>query len=168
MAKKNNLINKINMSGDNNFETAVNTVNGSIGLVSLLLNLAAKVITWILEFFLGLMGKTGKTIAKTAKGDGAMATWNSICSDEAVRVASKDIYKAKDRIIGKANKAATKTSRLNKALDKLPSDERKQLKTAIKVARAAKIITGKEIEIFLKDHDLEELVLHISALTPTA
>ncbi len=167
MKKKNSkFINKINLRGSSNFETLLNTFNALIGFTSTSTFVSAGLFTNLLEIILGLGGKAGKVVATTAKEEGFMATWDSVCSDDSTKAANKSIYSLKNKVIGKANKAASKTSRLNKALDKLPKDERIQLKTAIKVARAAKLITGKEIESFLKDHTLEELVLHIAALTP--
>ncbi len=167
MAKKNNLINKINLRGSSNFETALNTINALVGISSTTLFVGAGLATNVTEIGLGFTGKAGKAIATTAKEDGFMATWDSLRSEDAVDAANKSIYSLKNKVIGKANKAAAKTSRLQKALSKLPKEERVQLKTAIKVARAAKIITGKKIESYLEDHTLEELIVHIAALTPT-
>ncbi len=168
MAKKNNFINKINLRGDSNFETLLNTVNALVGISSTTLFVGAGLATNLTEVGLGLTGKAGKKIAATAKEDGFMATWDSLRSEDAVDAANESIYSMKDKIIGKANKAAAKPSRLQKALGKLPKEERTQLKMTIKAARAAKLITGKEIDIYLKDHDLEELVAHMATLTPSA
>lgn len=148
MAKRNNKNNNIDLRGKNNWITFKNTLSALIGYLMTGVFTGSTLATNGLEVTIQKTTpkKVGKAIERNAKLRGLSSVTTSFMSNKPTRLATNEIYAAKDKFFGDKE---SKYPFIDKANKKMTKTERKAFKLLVS-ALSLKNMNKKDINTLLE------------------